>query len=399
MGATLPGRTHGLGLITTRLLDDFPDLTATSYAGLNLVAALAGSLLCWLGGWTIDRYGAQRVGVVTLGLLALSVVWMSQAQNVAALAVALLLVRGLGQSQLSVVSLATIGKPFPHRPGPVMGGYAVAMTFLLAAWTGWLGYRVQQVGWRDAWWEMGLAIAILAPVFLWYARPVDSMLNADASSPDATTQHRLADSPSDDGSHLPDATLRDALATSTFWCFSLGISLFGMISAGFSLFQQSIFADRGLEESLYQSTLVFGLLVGLAANVFGGWLAARWSLAWMLAGSLVLLAVSLALFPHVDSPGQAYGFTALYSAAGGLITVLFFTVWGQTYGPRHLARIQGAAQWMTVLASSLGPLLFAWHKDYWGNYDGAFWALAAVCAALAAVVAMNGWGRLGFKQR
>jgi len=33
-----------------------------------------------------------------------------------------------------------------------------------------------------------------------------------------------------------------------------------------------------------------------------------------------------------------------------MVTVIFFGVWGQVYGPRHLGKIQGAAQMLTVLA-------------------------------------------------
>src|SRR5688572_8595901 len=81
MAATLPGRTHGLGLATTRLLADFPQVDATALARINLVATLAGSLFCLPCGWLLDRVGVRPVlGAVMLALAA-TVVVMSRADG------------------------------------------------------------------------------------------------------------------------------------------------------------------------------------------------------------------------------------------------------------------------------------------------------------------------------
>ena len=63
---------------------------------------------------------------------------------------------------------------------------------------------------------------------------------------------------------------------------------------------------------------------------------------------------------------------------------LFFSVWPQVFGRRHLGRIQGAAQALTVLASALGPLLLAWCVELTGSYAAMFRILAGVIAVTAA---------------
>jgi rhodanese-related sulfurtransferase len=68
--------------------------------------------------------------------------------------------------------------------------------------------------------------------------------------------------------------------------------------------------------------------------------------------------------------------------AGGFITVVFFSFWGQAYGRRHLGRIQGVAQAMTVVASAVGPLFLAVWADRTGSYAAAFYLLAAIVAVL-----------------
>ena len=61
---------------------------------------------------------------------------------------------------------------------------------------------------------------------------------------------------------------------------------------------------------------------------------------------------------------------------GGLVMVLFFSVWPRVYGRRQLGRIQGVAQAMTVLASAVGPLLLAACVEMTGSYAAMFYILA-----------------------
>jgi MFS family permease len=74
--------------------------------------------------------------------------------------------------------------------------------------------------------------------------------------------------------------------------------------------------------------------------------------------------------------------------AGGFVMVVFFSFWGRTFGNRHLGRIQGAAQVMTVIGSALGPLALAWCVEATGSYAIAFYTLAATVILLAAAAAM-----------
>ncbi|HBT77086.1 MAG TPA: hypothetical protein DEB39_09205, partial [Planctomycetaceae bacterium] len=60
------------------------------------------------------------------------------------------------------------------------------------------------------------------------------------------------------------------------------------------------------------------------------------------------------------------------SGAGGAVTVLFFSAWGELYGRREVGRIQGIAQMLTVLSSAIGPLLFALSWKWTGSYTSVF---------------------------
>ena len=74
--------------------------------------------------------------------------------------------------------------------------------------------------------------------------------------------------------------------------------------------------------------------------------------------------------------------------SGGMVTVLFFAVWGRAFGPAHLGRIQGAAQMLTVLASAIGPLIFAKGFELTGSYTPTLWVLAP-CVLVVGAAALR----------
>ena len=150
MTATLPGRTHGLGLITKRVIEDL-SIDTVAFAQLNFWATILGALFCWPCGRLLDRFGHAIVTSVVLILLALSLCCMSWATDTATFTIGLILTRGFGQSMLSIISLTLIGKWFGRNVGGAMGAFAILMSFMMAIATGMLASGVTTLGWRTAW--------------------------------------------------------------------------------------------------------------------------------------------------------------------------------------------------------------------------------------------------------
>src|SRR5262249_49184889 len=146
-------------------------------------------------------------------------------------------------------------------------------------------------------------------------------------------------------------TLGQTLRTSAFWVYAGATSLYGMVAAGVSLFNQSILQERQFNRDVFLSITALSPMIGLAANLATGWLAGRIAPGRLLAVAMLLLAAALLCFALVHSLWQVYLYAAAMGVAGGMVTVIFFGVWGQAFGTTHLGKIQGAAQMMTVLAS------------------------------------------------
>jgi MFS family permease len=387
MVGTLPGRTQGLGLITEPLLADL-GIGRVQYAELNLWATLIGSLFAIGIGRFIDRLGARVVLTAIALALGVVVAVMSGVQSFWPLAITVMLTRGLGQSALSVISLAMIGQWFVRRIDMAMAIYSIVLSigFMIAFPV--VGSLVQNRGWRFAWMSIAVGlIAALAPLAWLFVRrdpetigiSPDGDAKVDRRHPTHST-HRTHDTEG--------ASLQSALGTAAFWVFSIGAALYGLVASGIGLFNESILAERGFGPNVYYQTLVVTAMTALIGNFGGGWLAMRMSLTNLLAISLFVLAIGLGALPHVATIVHVMLWAVAMGLGGGLVMVLFFSVWPRVYGRKHLGRIQGAAQAMTVVASAVGPLLLAWCIDLTGSYAAMFTVLAGVIgiAALAALM-------------
>jgi MFS family permease len=373
MVGTLPGRTQGLGLITEPLLRDL-QIDRISFARINLWATLIGALFSIGVGRLIDRFGSRIVLTVVTISLASVVFGMSASHSVAAVAILITLTRGFGQSALSVVSITMVGQWFVRRLNLAMAVYTIALSigFMLAFPL--IGGIVLSNGWRTAWWIIGLALLIgLAPLALLLVRrsPESCAIEPDGE-------------PADRGSELvTDFTLGEALSTPSFWVFGIASAVYGLIASGIALFNESILAERRFDAATYHRSLVIVALTSLLGNFLGGWIASKWRMNRLLSLAMVLLAGSLAALPHVSTQTHVAIYAAVMGLAGGFVIVIFFSFWSAAYGRRHLGKIQGAAQTLTVIASALGPLVLAETVSRTGSYASIFYLLTFVVMVLA----------------
>jgi MFS family permease len=371
MLATLPGRTHGLGLITEPLLQELR-LDRVLFANLNLWATLIGAAFCFPAGWLIDRFGLRRVTAVLVTLLGLVVWEMSRfSGGVLWLFGLVTLTRGLGQSALSVASISAVGKWFERRVGLAMGVYAFLLSALFAVSFGVIGQVIRAQGWRIAWSHVAWGLGAVALLVLLGLREAPRSLEGEAAA-----------DPGQEQPAVRSLALAEALRTPAFWVFGGGAALFGLVSSGLGLFNEAVLAERGYGRAAYHNFLVLSTMAALVGQLVCGWLSLRWSLRRLLGIAMLLYAAVLVAIPIARTALHLHLVAVLAGTAGGMITVLFFAVWTQAFGRAHLGRIQGAAQMLTVLASAIGPLLFAQCAAWTGSYTPALLTLTPVVIAL-----------------
>jgi MFS family permease len=343
-----------------------------TYATINLWATLIGATFCLPCGRLTDRFGSRIVLTATALTLGLTVIGMSWTTGAIMLCLTITLTRGLGQSALSVVSLALVGKWFARRLNYAMAVYSLLVGIGFIAAFPAVGQMVLRSGWRPAWSAVGwVLVFVLAPLAWMVVRSVPEAegLALDGNSDDRDVQ-------------FADLSTSEAVCTPAFWVFALSSSAFGLVYSGISLFNQSILEQRGFDATTYHFVLVISTLLGLVANFAGGWLATWWPVQKIMGAGMGVLAAALVALPQVRTFTHVVLYGIAMGVSGGVVTVMFFSVWGQVFGRSHLGRIQGCAQMLTVLASAIGPLLLAETLRQTGSYNLMFQVLAVTVVVL-----------------
>jgi MFS family permease len=103
--------------------------------------------------------------------------------------------------------------------------------------------------------------------------------------------------------------------------------------------------------------------------------------------AMALLTTSLLLASSL-SPGILVVMYAIsLGAAGGASRSVTSTLLPRWFGVAHIGSIQGAASFLNVASTALGPVAFSVARDLAGNYETAarWFALVPVAAGLAAL--------------
>lgn len=368
MVATLPGRTVGLGLITEPLIAEF-GMVRTEYARFNMIATLLGAVGALIAGPLTDRFGIRVTLSVTLLLLGGLVMAMSQWVTAATVMVFLILMRAVGQSALSTISVTSVGKWFTTRLAIAMGVFSVIVAVGFSAAIVGAQSQIAMVGWRRVWMAIGLSVLALGLLSVALVRR-------------GQTAQKVSEELGNDAA----LTLPEALRTPCFWVFGVGMALYGGLMAGVSLFNESILQELGFGQETFRYAMAGLMSAGLAGNLAAAWAARRFGLPRVMAVSLVILTSVMLVYTHLQADWQVIVHASIFGFCGGVFSVLFFTGFGQAFGRAHLGMIQGCAQVLAVIASALGPWWLAGAHERLGSYFPAMtsaapvFALVAICA-------------------
>ena len=341
MVATLPGRTVGLGLITEPVLADLA-LDRERFAMLNLMATLIGSLFALAAGHLTDRLGLRLVLTALLVMLGSLVLTMAQSVTAGTVAIFLILTRGLGQSALSTVSVTLVGKWFHKRLAWAMGVFSVIVAIGFSLVIVLAQANVATLGWRAVWSGVGLGILILGLCSALVARREPNALGPEDRGADTSGIGRSL-------------SFREALGQRCFWVFGISMALYSGVLAGVSLFNEAILRELDFDAAVFRYAMAGLMSAGLLGNLVAAWAARTFPLPRLVAVNLGVLVLVLVGYSHLDTPVMVIVHASVFGFCGGIFSVIYFTGFGHAFGPRHLGKIQGCAQVMTVVASALGP--------------------------------------------
>lgn len=373
--ATLPGQTVGVSVFLDPILADL-DVARSTVSLLYTVGTLAGSFALPFVGRFIDVRGPRLAVGLIAGAFALACLFMSGVSGLAMLAVGFVLIRGLGQGSLSLVSLHVVNLWFVRRRGLAVGITGLGMAIATAVVPGPLSALIEQIGWRSSYAWMAVAVAAIAlPLGITFFRGQPERYG---QLPDgqrvvpgetATVRERTF-------------TLAEARRTAAFWLIAAGDMAVAAFGTGLVFHHFDILSQSGIDRGAAAAVFVPLGLITAAGTLAGGALLDRVPPRFVLAAMLAFLTGALVLAGQVP-PSLLLAYGALIGMAQGMRSAVAGAMFAAYYGRRHIGAIKGFATTLTVAGTAIGPLAFALGPDLFGGYLGVLLAAAAATALLA----------------
>lgn len=363
MAMTIPGQTAGLALF----IDSFIAELGISRATISLtytIATVAGALALPFVGRQIDRFGPRRAVVVIAALFGLACFYMGgMTIGLLTLAAGFVLMRGLGQGALSLVSVHAVNLWFVRHRGRAVGIMGIGIALSTAFFPLLVERLIASFGWRDAFFILGAGIlAVMVPVGLVLYRPHPEQFGL---RPDGDAPIAEGEAPAEEVV----ATLAEARRMPIFWVVTAGGMTMAALGTGLIFHHFSILAQNGLDRAAAAFMFVPLGMMTATANLGTGFLLDRTRPRIVLGVMMTAFSVLLLTVPFVASVPAVWTYGAIFGLLQGSISTINGSAYGHYFGRRHLGAIKGFANTMFVAGSAAGPLIYGMGFSALGGYD------------------------------
>lgn len=377
MMMTSPGQTYGVSVFLDPIIDEL-GLSRSTVSLLYTIGTLVGSFSLPFVGRFIDRKGPRVAVVVISALFALASVFMGFVSGLFTLLLGFVLIRGLGQGSLGLVSLHVVNIWFVRRRGLAVGLTGLGVAAATGLFPLLIQFLIDEVGWRSGYMLLGaLVAAVMLPVGALFFRshPESYGLRPDTKAPVEETPEREVE-----------YDAREARRTLTFWLFVAGDFMVAALGTGLVFHHYSIMAASGVDR--LQASAFYLPLGALSAGaiLLTGYLMDRMPPRYLLSISLGLLTAAIAMAGRVNSTELILLYGAILGLSQGMKGAIGGSVYAYYFGRKHLGAIKGSAITITVAGTAAGPLIYALGYDAMGSYVPTllFTALLPLAVALYA---------------
>lgn len=360
MFMTTPGQTLGVSIFLDPIVTEL-GISRATVSLMYTVGTLIGSLALPFVGRFIDRQGPRKAVIAITALFALACVWMGTISNPATLLIGFVLIRGLGQGALGLVSLHVINLWFVQKRGLAVGLSGLGMALATALFPFFIESLIASAGWRLAYMMLGGLVAVtILPLGAWLyrGRPELYGLKPDGAR-DVGREHLRTER---------DYTLPQARRTLTFWIYSVSDFFVAALGTGLIFHHYDIMANSGIDRLTAAAVFIpFGFITA-GTNLLTGALMDRVPPKFLLSIMLMLLCASLGVAPFVSTPFMVLIYGLILGLSQGMKGAIQGSVYAYYFGRDHIGAIKGFAITLSVAGTACGPLLFAIGSDLWGGY-------------------------------
>ena len=375
----------------------------TLIAGSVSAGAIASLVLSPVVGWTIDRYGARPVLVVSVAGLGLAMVSLAWATVPFTFYLAFAAGRVVFHTSAPIGASTVAARWFIRKRGRAIGiiflfGAIGGIVFTMVA-----SLVVESHGLKATWIAIGLVVLVfsVAPSLLLVAeRPEDIGLLPDGVEPDLampSTEDQRAVRPGFSGEQAAvitqvrrddddSWTLREAVGTRAFWVLvSMGFTSF-FVHTSIGVHMGAYFRDIGLGAISAALAVSLSWTVSAVFSVTWGWVTDRIEVRYAYSGMFLVQAGStlyLILASGTLGVFLAAGFFGIVSAGFNVVPSVMYANY---FGRSSLGRIRGLGEAGVLLGQGTGPVIVGILFEIQGSYSMIFWVFVALSLTCSLVV-------------
>lgn len=323
------------------------------YSGATLVSGLglvwAGRLLDW-----VDMRVFTACVVVAL---AAGSVTLAMAATVAAMGLAVFLLRFTGQGLMMHIAFTSMGRYFEAGRGRAVSIAAMGLPLAEASFPPLAVAVADAVGWRITWVLVaGLLIGVALPLLQW-------LLHGHGER--KRRLREAMEAGEGGGGSGQDWTRSQVLRDGRFYLLLPGVLGAPLVVTAMFFHQAHLAEIKGWPLSwLAVSFAGFALCHVLGLPIFGA-LADRIGARRLLPFFLLPMAGGLLLVATLDGAWVAWPYMVLMGVTMGAAGTVFGALWPELYGVAHLGAIRALAQAAMVLATAIAPAAAGMLLD-WG---------------------------------
>lgn len=376
----------GIGFFTfpvfLRVIAEDMHWSRGSLSNAGAISALSAGFMTPAIGYAVDRYGSRAIMMLGAILLSLSIVLLSRISAVHHLYL-LFLASGIGMAATTILPCQTlISRWFDKKRGRAMGIITVANAVGGIVWMNVAEFLIATRGWRNAYEILGAMIAVISLPLIWLvirSSPAEMGLEVEGR-PGTSSENRNPEAESRrTGREEAGYTVREALATTSFWLIFFG-TFFVMFSAsGFSLHVIASLIDSGMSRPLATRVWSINLGISIAGRFLFGYLSERYQKRYLATAanifrSFSLIMLILAAFSVAPRTIAVAQLVVVYGLGQGCNAVIAPLMVSETFGIKAFGKIMGLIGIPYTIGMAAGQIAGGHLHDTLKNYNVAFGA-------------------------
>ena len=373
------------------------DWSRAMITGAIAFGSVTGGLVSPFIGPFLDRHGPRKVAFVGILALSFGLMMLTRLSRIWQLYVFFGLGRMIAVGILGLVIVVSVSNWFYRKRGRAMGIAQLGSRIGTAVLPPAVQIMIWRLGWRLAWFGLGLVVIILAAVpsllFL-KRRPEDIGLLPDGDPTDELPNDRTSPEviQKSDLKTATDKTIwsrKQVFRTRTFWQLSVSFSLILFCGAGTNFHLFPFFTDQGLSSGIAVTLISTISICGALGGIMNGFLAEKYSPKRLLAFNVVLMGfLFLSIFRMVDSTSLIFLFAVIWGVIRGGVLPLMPLIWVEFYGSRSAGTVMGQGGPFRMTANAIGPIFAAFFFDLLHSYVVPF-SVFAVLLVLSGFIALG----------